>query len=328
MNKLAALFAISLAAACAADPSMDPGDPGIDPSGDTTAPTVSSISPADGASGIHRDSAVVISFTEAMDQLSVQNSLESADLGAVSFEWNDEGRTLRIVPANPLEYADGTGIDPSVTPALVYDVVLGTGATDVAGNPLESEARTSFATLKRIAHTLVRNNPQTVSGTPDSVTSDSDDFLVIGDDDNGELASAYRSYITMDLSPLPESALLIESATLHSNQIFVAGNPYTELGNGSGLLLDHGIFVLSKGGQIIFDLASVSEIGEFAQADDVFLSIDVSEAANDDLQNRAEQKQRSQYRLRFDAGTNLDDVADSAYIGRDELAMDVVYITP
>jgi hypothetical protein len=337
MNKLAALFAISLAAACAGgDPAMDMDDPIIDdpgvddPTVDTTPPTIQSISPADGASGIHRDATVTIAFSEAMDQLSVQNSLDAADLGAVSFEWNAEGTTMRIVPAVALEYAEGTGTDPSVTPGIIYGVVLGTGATDAAGNAVTVGIQSNFTTLKRITHTLVRDNEQTGAGTPSGVTTDDNDFLTVGDDDAGGLANGYRGYITMDMSPLPESALEVESATLRGHQMFVSGDPYEALGNGNGLIIDHGIFELGANGNenSAFNLDPLSTVGELAQADDLALSIDVSSQVNDDLQNRVARLDRSQYRLRFDGFSNLDNVEDAAFIGRNELAIEVVYIAP
>jgi hypothetical protein len=335
MNKLAALFAISLAA-CAGVDSTDMDDPVIDdpevddPAGDTTAPTVELLSPVDGATGIDRGARVSISFSEAMDQLSVQNSLDSADLGAVSFEWNAAGTTLQIVPAQPLEYAEGTGTDPSVTPGIVYRVALSNGATDAAGNPLAAGVESNFTTLKRISYTLVRDNEQTGAGKPAGVTTDDNDFLNIGDDDAGGLANGYRGYITMDMSPLPQTAIEVESATLRGHQMFVSGDPYNALGNGNGLLLDHGIFELGPNGNenFAFNLTPLSAVGEFAQADDTAVSIDVSSQVNDDLQNRAARLERSQYRLRFDGFSNLDDVEDTAYIGRNELVLQVVYIAP
>jgi hypothetical protein len=332
MNKLAALLAISLAAGCAADDqTMDMGDPGSeDPGSDSTAPTIVSISPANGASGIHRDTEVRIKFSEAMDQLSVQNSLDSADLGAVTFQWSDDGKTLRILPASPLEYAEGTGSDPVLTPGLGYQVVLGTGATDEAGNAVEAGIQTKFMTLKRISYTLTRDNAQTGAGTTAGVTTDDDDFLTIGDDDAGALSRGYRGYITMDMSSLPASAVEIESATLRSYQLFVSGNPYGVLGNGDGLMIDHGIFQLGANGNenLAFNLEPLSVIGEFAQAEDLAISVDVSDAVNDDLLHRAARQDRSQFRLRFDGSTNLDNVADTSYIARDDLALDLVYIAP
>ncbi len=337
MNKFAALTAILLATACAGDGMMEeditpenPENPENPETPDTTAPTFLSISPADGDTGIRRDAPVVIRFSEAMDQLSVQNSIDSTDLGAVDFGWSDGGATLTITPATPLEYAEGTGIDPSVTPGIAYQVVVGTGATDEAGNAVAEGLQSKFTTLKSITYSLSRDNEQTGAGTPSGVITDEDDFLVVGDDDAGGAANGYRGYITMDLSPIPQSAVEIFSAGLRGEQLAELGDPYGELSDGAGLLIDHGIFALGADGNenAAFNMAPLSSLGDWADTGDVDLLLNVTAQVQDDFANRVDRLDRSQYRLSFTEFTNLDDTADAVYISRDKLELDVIYLAP
>jgi hypothetical protein len=45
---------------------------------DTTSPSVVSMSPANGATGVASDALITIEFSEPMDQLSVQNSIDTS----------------------------------------------------------------------------------------------------------------------------------------------------------------------------------------------------------------------------------------------------------
>lgn len=338
MARLSTLLVLTLATAACGDTMVDEtgpdagGNADIDAGDapDTTAPTIVSITPANGATGIRDDATVVFVFSEPMDQLSVQNSLDTSDLGGVSFEWTNGGATLTITPDLPLAYAEGAGNDPDATTATRYAVVLGTGATDEAGNNVEVGAETRFDTLKSMTTTLGRDNDLTAAGTPTGVITDDDDFLYIGDDDDGGTASAYRSYITMDLAPLPTTAVAIVSARLRGTQLAEIGNPYGALGSSTGVLIDHGSFTLedANAANAAFNLTPLAATGVFANTGDTALSIDVTSEVTDDLANRAARSQRSQYRLRFTGFTNLDDTADYVLIGRTDLALDVVYLAP
>jgi hypothetical protein len=295
---------------------------------DTTAPTIVAMQPENGAIGVRADVKVVIEFSEPMDQLSVQNSIDTSELGGVSFEWKDDSSTLVVLPDEPLEYAEGA--DPEETAALQYAVTIGVGARDEAGNAIEVGAQTIFKTLKSISNTLPRYNAFTGAGTPGGVITDADDFLYVGDDDAQAEASSYRGYMSIDFSGLPSTAVEIVSATLRGAQLAEFGAPYAALGNGSGLLLEHGVFTLGTQQQdsAAFNMTPLSLVGDFANTGDTALSIDVTAEAQDDLQNRASRGDLSQYRARFDTFTNLDDTADFVLLDRESLELDVVYLTP
>jgi hypothetical protein len=138
------LFAVAVAgcgsvdsSAVDASPGDDASEPDADPTGDHNPPALVSVSPADGASGVPADAVIVVVFTEAMDQASVEAAWSSADLPAsdVAFGWNPDGDTLTVTPDAPLELAEGVGLDPSVVDARGYAFTIAATAADVAGNP-------------------------------------------------------------------------------------------------------------------------------------------------------------------------------------------------
>lgn len=333
MKRLIGLSAIALLAAACGDVAsdVDPGpDAGPIDEEDTTPPEIVSIIPADGAIGVRADAVVTIAFSEPMDRLSVQNSLDTSDLGGVTFTWSDGNATLTIEPNDPLAYAEGTGNVPADTTANQFAVILGTGAADEAGNTVESGTQVTFSTLKQMTSTFGRDNALTGAGTPGGVTTDADDFVYVGDDAMGAAAAGYRGYVTMDLTLLPDTAEDIVWARLRGNQLAEIGNPYGALGATTGVILEHTVFTLGTQleANAAFNQSPLSEVGVFANAGETTLTIEVSEQVRDDLANRATRNSRSQYRLRFSEFTNLDNVADYVLIGRDELELELVYLAP
>ncbi|MDD5189979.1 MAG: Ig-like domain-containing protein [Dehalococcoidales bacterium] len=101
---------------------------------DTTAPTVSSTVPADIATGVAVDSAVVATFNEGMQSLTnLSFTLKqgaTAVLGAVT----NLGLTATFTPDVPL------------APNTIYTATITTGAKDLAGNPLAADKVWSFTT--------------------------------------------------------------------------------------------------------------------------------------------------------------------------------------
>ena len=130
------------------------GGGGMPPGPDTTPPSVVSVVPADGAQGVTDDATITITFSEAMDKSSAQAAFQSANLGAVTFDWLDD-QTMEVVPNN-LSYAEG---GPSVT-ANAYDYSVTNVAQDLAGNPLPSSFDVSFTTLREVTDFM----PETFEG--------------------------------------------------------------------------------------------------------------------------------------------------------------------
>ena len=108
------------------------------PPPDTTAPQVTSITPADGSTAIPTSTGVSVTFSEAMNQTAAQGafSLVRTSDGtpvAGSFVWN--GNVMTFNPTSPL--GEGTS----------YTATVGVGATDSAGNNLASESVSTFSTV-------------------------------------------------------------------------------------------------------------------------------------------------------------------------------------
>ena len=118
--------------------------------GDTTPPSIVSVTPASGTVGVTSDSVITVTFSEAMDRAATVAAYTSTELPAtaVTFEWNAAGTILTIRPKNPLAYKQ---VGELHEPAMQYSIGFTTAARDLAGNPLA--AFTSiFKTLRAARH--------------------------------------------------------------------------------------------------------------------------------------------------------------------------------
>jgi len=115
---------------------------------DTTAPAVTSVAPADGATGVAASANVNVTFGEAMNAAATQGAFSVADAAgaavAGSFAWS--GTTLVFDPAS------------SLTAGAQYSARVTTAAKDAAGNALAAEKAWSF--------TVAAAQPTTSSATP------------------------------------------------------------------------------------------------------------------------------------------------------------------
>ena len=91
---------------------------------DDLAPTVSSNDPLDLASDISVTTTISVTFDEAMNTAATQNAFSLSPLAAGSFAWSVGNTVLTFTPASDLAYE------------TLYTATVGTGATDLAGNPL------------------------------------------------------------------------------------------------------------------------------------------------------------------------------------------------
>ena len=112
---------------------------GLAEGGDTVAPTVSAVTPLDGAIDFPTTGGVSVTFSKPMDQASVQGAFSLTRSGgaavAGSFSWI--GNTMTFVPNADL----ARGAD--------YEAELTTAARDLAGNPLGSQQRWTFSTWSK-----------------------------------------------------------------------------------------------------------------------------------------------------------------------------------
>jgi len=102
----------------------------VPPAADTTAPTVTSVSPASAATGVALDSKIIATFSEPIDS----TTFEITGLaGTVSY--NALTKTVTFTPTSPL------------TANTKYTVTIATDVKDLAGNPLAAPKTWSFTTL-------------------------------------------------------------------------------------------------------------------------------------------------------------------------------------
>lgn len=288
---------------------------------DLTAPFVVSSTPANGDVGVRADAPVVIVFSEPMDGESVEGSLATASLGEVTLSWNAAGDTLTITPVEPLAYAEGVGTDPDAIDALVYNVVVGTAPVDLAGNPITEGYQTVFRTYKSLETTFEIDNLLTGSITTNGGQLGDDDPILIGDDNND---LPYRGLMSFDISALPADAAEIAAATFATRQESGLGAPYASLG--TKLQLEHVSFTDFDASE--FSKAPHASMGDFSEAGQVVIEVDVTSAVEDDRANRADRGDRSQYRLRYELATDEDGTADLAVISRALAELTVTYLHP
>lgn len=327
------LVALTLAVACS---EADPGSPRPDPVeppvvtsevADTTAPSVSSTSPEDGAIGQWSSTVVTVSFSEPMDPASFEHALDAADLGEVELSWNAAGDELTVTPVDPLAYAAGPADGDVVAPS--YTVVLGTGATDLAGNALDQGVSVTFATLRELSFVLDAVPELTRSLTPSELVYGVDDPLVIGDD---EADSGVRAVITFDLAPLPQEAATITSATLATRQTpnETWGAPWADLGS---LALDH-VTYGDLDGELACNAAfnasqvALSTLPDFCVEDQVVIEADVTAEVEEDRAERAARLDRSQFLVYFPTATDLDGDTDRVVLSRELLELQVDALVP
>jgi hypothetical protein len=120
---------------------MAPAEPEPPASVDETSPTVVSVSPAAGATGVEPTVNLTVEFSEAMDRPATEGAFSLAPTAggsavAGSFSWS--GSTMTFDPSGPL--AEG----------VAYTATVGTGAADASGNALGSDHAWSFSTLENV----------------------------------------------------------------------------------------------------------------------------------------------------------------------------------
>jgi hypothetical protein len=105
---------------------------------DSTTPTITSITPTNGATSVDINTQVIIVFSKEMSREVTQNafSLTASPAVAGGFTWSSDGKTLTFTPTAALEYN------------TLYTVGVAATATDMAGNHLAVFSAT-FTTAQR-----------------------------------------------------------------------------------------------------------------------------------------------------------------------------------
>ena len=114
---------------------------------DTTAPTVSSISPTDGQTGVSISENISVTFSEAMDTASVTtNTSDTSCSGSFQLSSDTFSTCVQMSSSPSSSNSDKTfTIDPSsnLSYATSYKIRVTTGVKDSAGNVLGSQYETS-----------------------------------------------------------------------------------------------------------------------------------------------------------------------------------------
>ena len=273
---------------------------------DMTPPTVVSVSPAHGATGVTSDQNVVITFSEPMDTEATEAAYESADLpaSAASATWNASGTVLTLDPTAPLAYATGT--NPTSTTPRIYSISIGTGARDEAGNQLAQTYTFSFRTSRRITHTL-RPVPLTTGAGYWAYWRTPEPLMDYGVCQNGAFVRVgahpspynYTAVVAYDIAPLPAGIVDFESATVSATQAAGMGDPFARVGQ---MALRHippvpvntGVVRMPLGGTALHDLGTFSnDLTPGPRMSNALVALE------DDYASRDTRGNTSTYRLEF-----------------------------
>lgn len=280
-------------------------------------PSFVSSAPANGEQGVASDASIVLKFDRAMDEVSVAAAYVSVDLPKeeVSLAWNAAGNELTIVPAAPLAYAEG---GPE-TVARAYGIRITTAAKDKEGRPLAKEASVAFTTLRRITQALPMIS--VMSGRVLSNATFSSGVLAAGDFMNGGVEREARASLTYMLDLLPQSPLQLEKATLKLSDANAEGAPDFFLGV---IHADHVTFAV---GSASFGVAPMTSRIVTSNFQAKTRTVDVTDMFADDLANRADRSNRSQFRLRYASAPSGNNQTDITYFDKSTATLEAVYLS-
>jgi len=106
------------------------------------APTVLSTVPANDSTDVAVDADIVITFSEPMNTISVENALTLAPaFSSSTYEWSQVSSTLTI---------SGDAMQNGTK----YDITIGTDAADLVGNTIAAEFTSSFTTIAAVIETF------------------------------------------------------------------------------------------------------------------------------------------------------------------------------
>lgn len=279
------------------------GDGSTGEPADTTAPEIVSISPDDGAAGVLADASITITFSEAMDTAATEAAFQSADLGGVSMAWSEGDTVLTIDPDADLDYASGD--DPATVVALEYELSVGVGAADVAGNPLENEVQSSFTTAREITTELASDPALTGAVVGDGTLNTGAGGQAVAGDHADNLQR--KGFFSFALADLPAGIVAVQQATLSASQVLTLGTPFSAPLAGLGSLgIDHVEFDTLD--IDAFNANPLDDLGVFSNTPtDGARTMDVAANLADDIDSG---RSHSQYRLEFTTATNNNGVTD------------------
>lgn len=114
-----------------------------------TVPTITSVAPSAGATGVDPSSSITVTFSTAMDKASAEGAFSTSPTATGSFTWN--GNIMTFIP------------DASLSTDTEFTCTISTNAANLFGRPLESEFVWSFTTVDTVVPTITVTTP--VNGT-------------------------------------------------------------------------------------------------------------------------------------------------------------------
>ena len=318
---LTATAAVALVACPAPAPTSEtPTTPQPQPQpqpGDTTAPTIVSVSPSNAQNGVAANAKITLEFSEAMNQTATEQAYQSGDMPSVTFKWSPNGTKLEIDPVGDLEHT---------LAGRVYSFKIRNTATDLSGNAL-SELVSQFRTLRELKRTFT-----SVAALDGNVRSDGDVdsnsvTMPVGDSGNN-LNTQQKGFLSFDLAALETDGLTIPEriigAKMRVFQSFVFGFPYTDLRLGDRELLAAHVSYGATLNFGDFNSAILHDLGEISSnsADGYKVAQNAIDAVRDDWAERVTRENRSQYMLFFPVPTNADGQADQISLNTREAATD------
>jgi len=274
---------------------------------DTTAPTVVSVTPSDGAANIASDAPIVVTFSEAMTQAAAQGAIMvttqvqgvTTAVVITSYVWNNSGTAVTLTV--PLAYAtaeviggDGdAGTTPAAVQALVartFSVVVGVAAKDLAGNALAQPKTTSFSTKKRVIHHFVRDS--NLTGHQEN-NAGAYTFLEMGDT-SANLEE--RAYVTFPLQGIPDNVASITKAQITTFVWLLGGTAVAHQGDVHLQSVSFATRAASWAAPTFSDVGVVFSAAAPAQQDAV-VHFNVTSAVQADYGDRQARSNRSQFRF-------------------------------
>ena len=299
----------------------DGGQAGAPEGPDTTAPTILSVSPEDGATGVRDTADIVVTFSEPMDRVEAEKSYESVDLAAskVTFSWSKGGRELTVHPKAPLLYA-GVGAIPGSSVPKTYTYLITTVARDVAGNQLADDHSFSFGTLRQLPFSVMPTSTKRVAhpatGADSSANTCGGDSSLIGD---GGTDTGYALLLTFSLAGLPD---FNPTSDLITSRLNLTASPIVA---DLGLLRVYRVSVEPS-----LATWSTPVLEEVASLDPTLTtnSIDVRDGVLDDLAHRNERQSQAQFLIHYDVPTDSDGVSETTPFQCAGLRLTGSYLAP
>lgn len=267
---------------------------------DTEAPTLVATTP-ESDSPQRSDVTVSFQFSEPMDQQSVEDAYNSLSLPkeSITFEWNEAGDTVTLIPIEPFAYADG-----NAGGAYGYGFSILETATDLAGNPLGEAATVSFSTYRRFVFEAVLES--TLTGWVGTGGATGTDLIYVGDTaitDNTlygfvgfSLAGFPAEYEEIELADLIFAQTATTAAVADLGQLYANQTFHDEVSS----------YALSAD---MLGAAPVSDVG-FSEVLGDYRMANVIEIVEDDLANREARTDLTRYRLMFSLPTDEDGKLD------------------